>query len=592
MSVFSTILAPVIVLGVGVVVFYIADRLLPPQDKGQAETVVLVLALLFLLTGIPHIGETVHTGLPSGTAPGVDKSSWWLAFILLTGALAATLKAWGQPPQGRTGRLAALGSALTLILSADRTSVVTFGVLTDVALIYSLAYKQTEIDCLARTGFLSLLGTALLATGMALEPSFESTAVKSTATALLLLALALRLMPVPLPTWQAAACDAAARTPSSSRLIVLLLPAILTVALSQKLSGWNRLTLNDTQQTLYVFWAASILLIGALRAWGAQTPALLIDNAIFYGQAMILCVIGLGLDPAIQLAASVNAILSVLVWQLAWSQCQHLKLIVPHTWWRVLPVVLALCTQIGLPLTLGFPIRIAIYAAVFEERKWLVLLLMMASEVLYLGALLRVLLDLEGVTDSPPDQVASEVEVESSDSLPGRTVPGAWIRRLAAHTRIARRIDALLGRITHLWLSAIRGVGGKVELGYVAGAIPALALFILGLFPNLLSQERDFPGLLQWLNIPRLPVWAALLLPIVGGIVVYRQQTAILRLFRDWWPLAERLFRLDWLYRALQKISSQLRGLIWGTTLVVEGAGYMAWVVLACLVILIFVISR
>ncbi|MBN1936971.1 MAG: hypothetical protein JW934_20085 [Anaerolineae bacterium] len=597
MSVFSTILAPLIVLGLGAVVLYISDRFLRSQDKGQAETVVLVLAIVFLLISIPHIGEAVRPSRLSDVALSADKPAWTLAFILLIGALATSLATWGRPPRGRAGRLAALGSALILILGHDRTLLVIAWVLTDVALLYLLAHDRIDIDHLTWTGLGSLLGAALFAAGAMLElsagqASAKSIELKSAATTLLMLALAFRLMPSPLPTWQAAASASTVRTPPSLQMMAFFLPSMLAVALGQKLLAWNAFTLDGMRQTLVVIWAALILLIGALRAWGAETPARLVDNTIFYGLGMILCAVGLGLDSTIQLAAGVNAIVSVLTLRLAWSQCQHLKLADLHTWWRALPLVLALGAQIGLPLTLGFPVRIAIYAAIFQGQKWLALLLMMTSEVLFLGALLRILLDLESMPDTAPDRTASETESDRVSAPLGLTLPDAWMRRLASYPRIARRIDAARDQITYRWLPAVRSMSAQVDLAYLAGAIPALSLLVLGLFPNLLSQERTFAGLSYWLSVPRLPVWAALLLPAVGGIVAYRRQAAILDLFQNWWPLIERLFGLDWLYRALQKALGQLRGLIWGTTLVIEGAGYMAWVVLVCLVVLLFVVSR
>ena len=59
-----------------------------------------------------------------------------------------------------------------------------------------------------------------------------------------------------------------------------------------------------------------------------------------------------------------------------------------------------------------------------------------------------------------------------------------------------------------------------------------------------------------------------------------------------WWPLVQRLSALGWLVRGVEQVLRYAGGLIWGSTLVVEGTGYMAWVVLACLVVLLFIISR
>jgi hypothetical protein len=78
----------------------------------------------------------------------------------------------------------------------------------------------------------------------------------------------------------------------------------------------------------------------------------------------------------------------------------------------------------------------------------------------------------------------------------------------------------------------------------------------------------------------------------VAAIVLYRAQDAVSDLVEGWRPLVQRAFRLDWLYQLVGMILQRLGAFIWGSTQVVEGAGYMAWIVLVCLVILLFVISR
>jgi len=88
------------------------------------------------------------------------------------------------------------------------------------------------------------------------------------------------------------------------------------------------------------------------------------------------------------------------------------------------------------------------------------------------------------------------------------------------------------------------------------------------------------------------PIWAALFLPIVGAIALYRSQDAILSSTEAWWPLIRRALRLDWLYRTVERALQYIGSLIWGATQVVEGAGYMAWVALACLVIVLLVLAR
>jgi hypothetical protein len=68
-SFFLTLLAPVLVLWIGACVFYVLDRLVPPQDAGVAEALVLCLALGALLWGGILPGEGMsRTGLTLGEA--------------------------------------------------------------------------------------------------------------------------------------------------------------------------------------------------------------------------------------------------------------------------------------------------------------------------------------------------------------------------------------------------------------------------------------------------------------------------------------------------------------------------------------------
>jgi hypothetical protein len=87
-------------------------------------------------------------------------------------------------------------------------------------------------------------------------------------------------------------------------------------------------------------------------------------------------------------------------------------------------------------------------------------------------------------------------------------------------------------------------------------------------------------------------------LPIVGAIALYRSQTAenptqvFPAAIMGWGPLARRLLSLDWAYKLVESILQRVGSAIWVATQVVQGAGYMAWVLLACLVVLLFVLMR
>jgi hypothetical protein len=87
-------------------------------------------------------------------------------------------------------------------------------------------------------------------------------------------------------------------------------------------------------------------------------------------------------------------------------------------------------------------------------------------------------------------------------------------------------------------------------------------------------------------------MWAALLLPLVGAVLVYRSRDRVLDAWAAWWPLFERLLSLDGLYRGAGRLLQAMDNVLWGGMLLLEGAGYVAWVVLISLVVLLFVIAR
>ena len=227
-------------------------------------------------------------------------------------------------------------------------------------------------------------------------------------------------------------------------------------------------------------------------------------------------------------------------------------------------MALALLSLAGLPFTVGWPARVALYWSAFTGKRWLALLAMIAGEALYLGAGLRLLLELEiEPVQSPAPHEAHGQSAEEQAATPAL---GAW-QRFAAWARSTAEQD---------------------NVRYGAAAVLALATVALGSAPRTLSGN----GLGTWWTLPTLPIWAALLLPIVAAFVLYRSQDRILNLVSTWWPWIERHLSLDILYRGVGRLAQSLGTLTWGATMLVEGAGYTAWIVLACLLILLFIISR
>lgn len=578
---FSTLLGPMLVLSIGAVILYMLDRLLEPQDQGVAEAVVLGLGLIFLVRARAAIDVPIDLGLGGpGMHPFLvlSHSTWRLSLLLLGCAFLVSLASLGQSTHGRWGRLAAVAAGLMFLSAGDWATLALAWMLIDASLALTLnaglvpSMGQGPVRVLGWTTMLSMGGAALLAValvwwqragtavwvdrgGVLPVPEVVSSTLPSFGAGLLAWATLLRLMPFPLPAWHIAAEEQEGERHPLTQFLVLALPTLLGAYLWARLGDW----MGEQAVPwlgLLALWGALVLLYGAFQAWGVQEPGRLVTSAHTAGGALVLVGIGVALQPTWLILLAVHIVLVGGTLFTSWTQCQHLRIFDVRTYWRTLPTLLAVLSAAGVLFTAGFPARVVIYWALFAARRWLPLLVLMGGEALFLGALLRVLLDLECVLDEQP----TAGEPTSAD--PNRLLPPslAWVRQ----------------------------VNWRREIGYAAGMLLALGILVIGIAPRLVANT----GIVTWIRLPVLPVWAALLLAPVGAIMIYRTQDWVLEVAHAWGPLVRRLFSFEWLYAAVETVLDRVGGVIWGGTQVVEGVGYMAWVVLVCLVFLLFFISR
>lgn len=574
---FSTLLGPILVLWLGALVFYVLDRFLEPQDEGVAETVVLALATGTLVVGHARAGTAfrfgrvlVEAGWP-GSAPFflLEHTSWILALVVLGIATATSLASLGSRVRGRAGRTAMLGATLFLFSAGDWATLALVWVLMDLLSVY--AQEESSDDAeehdlgterRRQVAFLSLGSAVVLSLAVTLwQLSGKDLGAAAPppwpVAVLIMVAALLRLLPWPLLSWYdgGVAGDVSGHRTLLTKVASYITPVLSSVYLCVRLGAGLKVAEGERWLTVLSLWAGLGLLVSALRAWSAREPRHLIDMAAPYGAALCMLAVGLGLPAQWLLLVGASAILNVCALYVGWTQCQYLDITDPRSYWRAAPTGVALFSLAGLPLTLGFPARAAIYSQVFTQGRWLVLLLLLLGEAGMLGALLRVLLDVECVID----------EVDGRDGLESGRIepdpPGAK--------------SAMMG----LWLR---------NLAYGAGTALALGIVTLGIAPRLLGAQRFF----FWLGLPRMYHWAALLLPAVGAIVLYRSQETLVAWMEEWWPLVRPALDVRWVFRTAEHAARLVGAVVWSASRVIEGAGYMAWVLLSCLIALLFLGTR
>jgi hypothetical protein len=578
-SFFLTLLAPVLVLWIGACVFYVLDRLVPPQDAGVAEALLLCLALGALLWGAILPGEGTpgtelslagaweEAGWP-GRAPALraDRQNKGLAAILMVttaaAALASLAESGVQPGRGgvdprvagRGGRVGALGAALVFLFAGDWATMALAWVVGDLLLLYArLAQPPSEDKDASATSWtlvLSLLGAVCLGLAVVVRPE-EGQAPGALGTGLALAAIVLRLLPFPLFSWS---LPFARQHTLYARVFSFLVPTLLGAHLCSQVVPWawsaelgaeGGQWLAALRGTVWGLWAAVALLISAFKAWSAREPGACIQSATLYATALIVLGAALNLPAEWLRVVGVSAVLSVCALIVSWTQCPYLDPANPRSWWRVAPAGIALLALGGVPLTLGFPAHAALYTTLLSAERWLLLPPLIVAQAGLLGALLRVLLDVECVlpeSDGHPE------------GIPAPPHPRAWQR----------------------------------EVAYGAGAVLALCILLLGVLPQWLGA----PGLGAWLGVPSVPVWAAMLLPAVGAVLLYRDQERISVWMEGWAPFLERVLDGRWLARGVESVLRGVTAVVWNGSQVIEGAGYMAWVTLFGLVILLLVLAH
>jgi formate hydrogenlyase subunit 3/multisubunit Na+/H+ antiporter MnhD subunit len=201
--------------------------------------------------------------------------------------------------------------------------------------------------------------------------------------------------------------------------------------------------------------------------------------------------------------------------------------------WLRAPTGLAIASLMGLPFTMGFVGRTALYRSLFALGQPYLWGLSMVADAVLFAALFRI----------------------GSDHSP----------------------FSILHSPFSLWVPHLAGV-----------IILAVPLVLLGVHPPLasfLAADIDLPAAAELINRADIALWAALLLPLVGGYLLHRGQKATLERSAAFWKNLAALLGLDWLHRSLWKVGWGIGAVLRGLARVTEGEGYLGWTLLLAFIV-------
>jgi NADH:ubiquinone oxidoreductase subunit 2 (subunit N) len=532
-----TPLAPVLILMLGTAITKIGTRFRPSRE--QDALALLMAGMAFVSTLLlayqpasqvvvsPWHPPTLFGGQLAYTTEGLV-APFTLLTSLICLAVAISLSKWlretndnGEGPL-YPAVLSVSAAALSLIYSANLITLCLSWAFLDLSLLFLVVSQKGNQAAFGERGRaltmssltgLGLVVAALLLDDQGLSPVFVPS--------LLLAAALVRVSFYPMHFWMVT--DADMGSPTSTLLQVISITTGLS--LLAKLQEFSPQGLPYQSQLVTI--SSLVLLATALSAWAAQNRRRAISGIALNQVALaVLSVAVVGPQARSSLlwsAISLALCLSLLnLWPPEPARAGRRGL------WLKLPIGLAIASLMGLPFTMGFVGRTALYRSLFAlDRPYLWGLAIVADAILF-AALFRIGADL-----------AQFSTVNSQLSL--------WVPHLA---------------------------------GVIILVIP---LVLLGVHPplvSLLAAEVDLPAAAELIGGADIALWAVLLLPLVGGYLLHRGQKATLERSVAFWKSFGALLRLDWLHRWLWKVGWGIGAVLRGLAQVTEGEGYLGWTLL------------
>ena len=532
-----TPLAPVLILMLGAAITKIAARFMPSRERSALALLMaggaFVSTLLLSYQPASHVvisrwqyPPPFESQLAYTTEGLADHFALLMSLVCL--AIVLSLSKWQRETDdnGESPLYPAVfvvsAAGLSFIYSANLITLCLSWAFLDLSLLFLIAgqeVNQVASDARGRaltmsslTG-LGLVVATLLLNGYGLSPAL--------APSLLLSAALVRASFYPTHFWLLA--DAQMEPPANALLQTTSIATGLSLLAS--LQEFSPQGLPHQGQLVVI--SSLALLATALSAWAEQDK-----------RRAISCI---AVNQVALAVLSVAVVGSQVKSSLLWSAISlALGLCLLNLWppepervgryglWLKVPTCLAIASLMGLPFTMGFVGRAALYRSLLALGQPSLWGLSMVADAVLFAALFRIGTELFQFS-TPSSQLS-------------------------------------------LWVPYLAGV-----------VILAVPLVLLGIYPPLASfftADIDLPAVTELIGRADIALWAVLLLPLVGGYLLHRGQKATLERCAALWKGLAALLRLDWLHRWLWKFGWGIGAALRGLGLVTEGEGYLGWTLL------------
>jgi len=543
-----TPLAPVLILMLGAMITPIAARFRPSRERDALALLMaggaFVSAVLLAYQPASHVVISpwhplilFESQLAYTTGGLADPFALLTSLVCL--AVAISLSKWqgetdddgGSPPYPAVFVVSAAG--LSFIYSANLITLCLSWAFLDLSLLFLLVgqgHNRAASEAQGRALMLSsliglgLVVAALLLDGYGLSPAVSPSRYSAHALSILLVAALVRASFYPVHFWMLAG---AGMGPPANTLLQTI-PIATGLSLLAGLQEFSPQGLPYQNQLVTVSGLA--LLATALSAWAEQGRCKAIPwIAINQVALVVLSVAVVGPQAKSSLlwsAISLALCLSLLnFWPPGPERAGRYGL------WLKAPTGLVIASLMGLPFTMGFVGRAALYRSLFALGQPYLWGLSVVADAVLFAALFRMGSDL-------------------LSDLSGETASSEWAT----------------------WGPHLAGV-----------IILAAPLVLLGIHPPLASSfaaDVDLPAVVELIGRADIALWAVLLLPLVGGYLLHRGQKAILEGYVTFWKSLGALLGLDWLYRWLWRVGWGSGAVLRGLAQVTEGEGYPGWTLL------------